>query len=131
MLEEGIVRLVQGSTSVAALATGGFLGALPKDLRQGWAYKFFGHIPNLTLKSSKGLVERHLQIDSMSDDRAQTLLLSGSIDDVLNGFRGVLPDSGATYVDSCFLVDVEDFDQDPNSRGFRRMTEYQIFYKKK
>ena len=134
MIEQGIVKLVQGTASVIALTPqgGGFLGTLPEDVSQtnpSWTYIIVSHDPQTALNSIRGLAFLRLQIDCYAPTGDKVIKLARQIDLVLHGYRGTLTDTDSTYVDSCFQSDMQDFPLDPQSRTFRRMLEYEIKYR--
>jgi len=133
VIEQGLVMLVQGNLNVQAIAeTGGFLADLPKDFTlPSWTYLRIGTNSEDTCNSPGTLTQTRLQIDCYSAEGqgADVIRLGQAIDDVLNGFRGVLPDDDATYVDSCFQSDLVDHPFDDASRAsYRRMLEYEIWF---
>lgn len=123
--------LTQGNATVASLTPsgGGFLSGLPKDQPlPSWSYIMVSHSPDATLMTIRGFASIRLQIDCYGNSGAEIIALADAIDRVLQGFKGPLPDPGATYVDSCFQSDLQDFPLDEAGRTFRRMLEYEIFY---
>lgn len=130
MLEQGIVQLVQNDAQVSAIATagGGYLGTLPvSQPLPSWTYLRVAMKQNAGLQTPSGLAETRLQIDCYGTQDG-VVLLAKAINAVLNGYRGTLADSDSTYVDSCLLEDLQDFEEDPNARTYRRMIEYRIFF---
>ena len=130
MIENGIVKLVQGNASVSAIATsgGGLFAEVPKDdLLPIWTYRVVSLSPDITLLSFKGLKKMRLEIDCYGSAAVDCVNLARAIDVVLNGFSGVLSDPDSTFVSSCFTSDEMDF-FDEASRTYRRMIEYEIFF---
>jgi hypothetical protein len=134
MLEQGIVILV--NTALASPPfVGGYYEVLPKGAGlPNWTYRTISDIPNTTLQSAKGLAMRRLQIDvyggggaTQANLGSDAIDLASSIDNILNGYAGILPDTGATFVSSCFRSDIDDF-YDSVNRSWRRMLEYEIQY---
>lgn len=134
MIEQGIVMLVQNTPAVANIATqgGGYLAELPKDQMSlgppSWTYIVVSNPSLNTLTTFTGFASMRLQIDCYGNAGADVILLAAAINKVLNGFRGTLPDSDSTYVDSCFQNDMQDFPLDEYARTFRRMLEFEIFF---
>jgi len=134
MLEQGIVQLVQGTDTVSGIAShgGGFMDELPKgQVLPSWSWQSVSDNPNYGLqKEDQGLTMRRLQIDCFGDPNgrgADAIALARAINCVLSGYTGTLDDPDQTIVDSCFRSDLIDF-FDPDSRSFRRMLEYEIWY---
>jgi hypothetical protein len=130
MIDEGLVALVQANAGVLAIApSGGFLSELqPKDhALPSWTQKTISNPQHNTLTSFTGLTMRRWQVDCYANAGADAIGLARAIDTVLNGFRGVLADPDATYVDHCFRSDLIDF-FDPAGRTYRRMLEYEIWF---
>lgn len=133
MLEQGLFGGTQGlvtaNPGVKAIApVGGFLATLPPNQAYPtYTYLMLGLKPGMTLLSvNGGGAKVSCQIDAYGEARADVLNLTQAIKVVLHGFRGRLADADSTYVDSCFLTDIRDLDEDPDARVFRRMSEYEI-----
>ena len=129
MVDEGLIILVQGNAGVLAIApTGGYLAEQPKDdALPSWGQKTISNPSYSTLASFTGLTMRRWQVDCYANDGADAIGLARAIDAVLNGFRGVLADPDATYVDHCFRSDLIDF-FDEAGRTYRRMLEYEVWF---
>lgn len=129
MIELGIVMKINAGLGNTI---GGFLDTLPKDQAlPGWTYGVVSRVRKTTLQCPSGLSMMRLQVDIYgyeAQQGADVLTIAKQIDLILNGYRGALPDPDSTYVDSCFTSDVKDFPLDPESRNYRRMLEYEIWY---
>jgi hypothetical protein len=132
MIDQGIVMLVNAGLSSPPFV-GGFDAQLPKDAGSGafslpnWSYLIVYDHSDTGLQFAKGLTKRMLQIDCYGATPAAALTLSESIDAILNGFQGHLPDPDSTFVSSCFNSDKRNmFDDAP--RSYRRMLEYELCY---
>lgn len=124
MIEEGLVKLIKASVP----GNGGYFGWVPEGTAlPAWSYMFVGDKPEIVLAGPEGLTLRRVQVDCYADDGAGVINLVRSIDNVLNGYHGVLTDSDATRVQECFRINLIDFPEDV-SRTRRRMLEYRIFY---
>lgn len=129
MIEDGIVMLVQSDPTVAAQCSfGGFYQTLPKGTPlPSWSYQVVSEQTEYTLAGRTDLTPRRLQIDVYATDGAQVLNLTRAIDNVLSGWKGTLPDTQATLVQSIFRDNEIDFFDDA-SRTYRRMIEFFINY---
>ncbi len=131
MIDIGLVMLVNNGLSSPPSTIGGFFLQLPKNQPlPSWTYRGISQTPNTTLRSSTGLRQRRIQIDcygSRLGDGSDAIELAASIDAVLNGYQGTLPDPDSTYVSSCFQSDVIDFFDD-SLRTYRRMLEYELLF---
>lgn len=130
MIEEGLVKLVQGDASVAAIATagGGFLVDLPKNQTlPSWTHQVITGPGEYTLTGRQSLRKRRVQIDCFAADPDDAVNLAAAIDAVLDGFRGTLTDADSTVVQGCFRSDLIDFFDDA-PRTNRRMLEYEIWF---
>lgn len=131
MIEQGLVKLVQDNSGVAAIATqgGGFLVELPKgQVLPSWTYQRVSTVPNTTLLSTKGLRIARFQIDCYGAQAADALNLRIAIANVLDGYQGTLPDPDSTFVSSCIPSDEMDYPYDEASRTWRSMLEYEIAF---
>lgn len=133
-VEQGIVQLVQSSSSVLALCQrGGYWLQLPKDPAPtfpNWSWRVISSNPDIGLQFTRGLTFLRFQIDTYGAAALRgtdCLKLAAAIDSVLSGFVGALPDPEATIVSSCFGSDQSDTFID-SSRSYRRMLEYEIQY---
>ena len=129
MLDQGIVMLISARSSPPA--AGGFFAELPKDYTlaaPAWTYRSISGQQYNGLQFFKGLATERLQIDCYGADAADVITLANDIDQVLQGFRGNLPDPDATQVDSIFSSDVPVDFFDDSRRSYRRMLEYEISY---
>lgn len=128
MFEQGLSMLVQANPAVAAIAkTGGWPTDLPKGTQlPSWSYFIASDGEQYTLRGRAGLSSMLVQIDCYGADAASAILLAEAIDNLLSGFRGVLPDAHCTQIDSCFRQNKIDF-FDPESRTWRRMIEYKFW----
>jgi hypothetical protein len=129
MIEQGLVELVQGTAAVSAIALdGGFQSSAPKGTAlPTWTYTIVSDVADYTLDGSQGLTMRRVQIDCYGASSAARILLAQAIDTVLSGYAGVLTDPDSTRVYGCFRSSMIDF-FDPDSRTFRRMIEYEIWF---
>lgn len=126
-VEQGFVALLTANPNVVAAApVGGFLAQLPQDQAlPSWSYTTVADPTDYTLKGPVGLSERRIQIDCYGNTGAETITLASAIDAVLSGYMGTLPDG--THVQGCFHLNTMDvFDEE--SRTFRRMLEYSLWY---
>jgi uncharacterized protein DUF3168 len=129
VIEQGLVRLLQGNAGVAAIVgtKGGYFADLPKDaVLPSWTYAFVSTIPEVTLAGAGKLARGRLQIDCYGTS-AQAIGLAAAINSLLNGFRGTLTDPDSTRVQGCFQSNAIDF-FDSDSRTYRRMLEYQLWF---
>lgn len=129
MLEQGLVQFVNANSAVTAICpSGGFLGTIPKDHPMpSWAFLLYGlRAPDGLIAVNGGGARVNCQIDVFGSARADVVNLTQAIKAVLHGFRGTFPDPDSTYIDSCLLIDLRDLEEDPDSRVFRRMSEYEI-----
>ena len=128
MLEQGLVMQLQGDPAVAAISpVGGFFGVLPKGTAlPSWAYSTITDSEEYTLRGKAGLSSCTIQIDCFASTPEDCIQLARTIDAVLSGYRGKLPDPDATGIDSCFRTNKSDFFDDA-TRTYRRMLEYQIW----
>ena len=129
MIELGVVKLVNSNAAVLAIApVGGFFAQLPNDQKlPSWTYLGVSQTPNYELEGSSSLYMRRVQIDCYGKTAADSIVLAQAIDAVLNGYRGTLTDPDHTFVDGCFQNNLIDY-FDPDSRSFRRMLEYQLWF---
>jgi hypothetical protein len=129
VIGEGLVRLVQGTAAVSAIAAvGGFFVQLPKDASlPAWTWLVVSDNPITTLTTVRGCSRMRLQIDCYGSTGASVIALASAISAVLDGFCGTLTDSDATFVSSCLPSDSMDV-FDPERRSFRRMIEYEVMY---
>lgn len=129
MIEDGIVMLVQSDPEVFALCPlGGFYATLPKGTPlPSWSYQVVSEVTEYTLRGRTNLMPRRLQIDVYAADGAVCQHLARAIDNVLSGWKGVLPDAQATVVQGSFSDDKHDFFDDA-SRTWRRALEFFINY---
>src|SRR5258708_32764523 len=126
MIEQGFVGLVQGTSTVKAIATaGGFLAELPKD--QGlpsWSYTTVADSADYVLAGPVDLGSWNVQIDCYGATREQAVLLAAAIDAVLNGYAGTLADPDQTVVQGIFRINKRDCFADARPTA-PRMFEYQ------
>lgn len=130
MIEEGLVKLVQGNVSVAAIAVGGggFLAELPKNQTlPSWTHMAVSEPGEYTLTGRQSLRKRRAQIDCFAADPDEAILLARAINLLLDGYRGTLTDADNTVVQGCFRSNVIDFFDDA-PRTYRRMLEYEIWF---
>jgi hypothetical protein len=134
MLEEGLSLLLEADPTVASLAaTRDYLVQLPEGtVTPAWTYMIVSDHPKYTMDGKRTRVVS-LQIDCYANEedcgggaRDAALGLGYAIDAILSGFRGVLTDSDSTYIDTCFQTDMETPAEDPWSRSFRMMLEYEL-----
>lgn len=132
MIEAGIVSLVNGDAGVAAILNGkqaGFAGSLPKNAAlPSWAYRRISLVNHTSLLSADGSAKMMLELNCYGVGAGDAISLGRAVNAVLNGYRGTLTDPDSTWVDSCFLADVEDYELDPDARNFRRRLEYKICF---
>lgn len=133
MIEAGIVALVNGNAGVATVLNGnpaGFLGSLPKNAAlPSWAYLRVSLVNHTTLLSATGSAKLMLEINCYGAAAADAVNLGKAVNAVMNGLGNTtLSDPDATWVSSCFLSDVEDYDLDPDARNYRRRLEYEICF---
>jgi hypothetical protein len=127
MIDLGIVMLVNAGLGSPPFV-GGFDSELPKDAAlPNYTYTIVFDHPDTGLEFFKGLSKLSFQIDCYGNSANDALTLSRSIDLILNGFQGVLPDPDATRVSSVMGTDRRNFFDD-SRRTFRRMLEYEIWY---
>lgn len=135
MLEDGLVNLVNSDPTVQTL-TGGIGGFSFDDLPQNlplptWSFRLFGGQSLPFLQGSKGIHWQRLEISCYSNapQAALVMRLANAIDNVLEGFSGMLPDAspGQTYLDSCFSSNSPIDFFDGLNRTFRRVLEYRIW----
>jgi hypothetical protein len=129
VIDDGIVLLVQTDPTVAAQCIiGGFYLSLPKGTPlPSWTYQVISEVTDYTLRGRTDLMPRRLQIDVYSMDGAEAINLTRAIDNVLSGWKGVLPDAQATVVQGIFRENELDFFDDA-SRTYRRMLEFFVNY---
>ena len=129
MIEQGLVKLVQASSTVSAICpTGGLFVELEKDQAlPGWTYRFFSDHPEETLTTIGGLTRRRVQIDCYGTSGSDVIRLAAAINQVLHGYRGTLTDTDSTVVDSISRSDLMDFFDDAR-RSYRRMLEFEIWF---
>ncbi|MCU1326649.1 MAG: hypothetical protein JWN34_2019 [Bryobacterales bacterium] len=129
MIEEGIQKLVQTDSAVAALCTaGGFMATLPKGTAlPSWSYTTIHGAATPHLRGIDGLTEWEVQIDVFGSSPLSTLRLAKAITRVLDGYSGTLTDADATQVQECFWTSQHDFFDDA-ARTYRRMLEFSIWY---
>src|SRR4051812_24491038 len=127
MIEEGLVKLIQGNSAVAALtpAGGGFFVALPKgQTLPSWSYQSISDTADYCLDGTRGVAMRRVQIDVFGSDEsrgADCLALAAAINDACDGVVGLtMADTPPTYLSACIRSDVQDFFDDAG-RTFRRM----------
>ena len=131
MLEAGLVQLVQSSPSVSTLSPGGgYLRQIPPGSSiPAWTYFTVTNPPNTGLQFVSGSTERRIQIDCYGNEQTdQQVQLAFAIDSVLNGFSGTLPDQDSTNILSCIRDNLEDMETEPDSRLYRRMLEYTLWF---
>jgi hypothetical protein len=132
MLMQGIVQLVQENPVVLSICPlGGFYAILPEGQPlPSWTWIVVSDPGNYMLEGKSDLGMTRIQLDCFGDPNgrgADAIALAKAIDTILSGFSGVLEDPEQTIVDSCFLSDLADFPEDPASRSFRRMLEYEVW----
>ncbi len=129
MIELGVVLLVQGNAAVKAVApNGGFFAQLPKDYTlPTWTYLTVSDVADYVLVGPMSFGQRRIQIDCYGANAPDVIRLANAIDALLSGYRGTLTDPDATFVHGCFHSNMIDF-FDVDSRTFRRMLEYQIWF---
>lgn len=134
MIEQALVTLVQGDTDVSAIAsTGGFFAQLPKgQALPSWTYTNVAGPIDYTLTGSCRLGYRRIQIDCYGNTAADAISLAAAIDAVLNGYSGTVsttssPITTLAVIKACFRVSLHDF-FDPDSRTYRRMLEYELWF---
>ena len=130
MIEDGIVMLVQADPTVLGLCpVGGFYAVLPKgQALPCWSYIVVSEVSDYTLEGRADLTPRRLQLDLYGNGGADVMNLGRAIDNVLSGYAGTLPDPQATIVQACFRSNEIDFPYDPDSRTFRRLLEYDLWF---
>lgn len=127
MVDIGISILVNSLLSSPPF-NGGFFATLPKGQSlPNWTYRSITDKPDTTLTTARGLAMRRLQIDVYGATAGDAITMAESIDQILHGYHGTLPDADVTWVGSCFRSDIEDF-FDTAARTYRRMLEYEILY---
>lgn len=129
MIEQGLVKLVQGNAGVLALCkSGGFDSELPKDFSlPTWIYTIVYDHSDPTLLSFKTLNRFCIQIDCFGKTAGEALTLAKTISGVLDGFRGTLADDDSCWIDCCFSTDRQNFFEDA-PRNYRRMIEFTAMY---
>jgi len=129
MIEEGLAKLVQGNSAVAAIAaTGGYLQMLPKDLKlPSWTHQVITEETDYTFLNVVDLRRRRVQIDCYANDPDDVVALANAIDAVLSGYHGTLADADSTIVQGVFQSTAIDF-FDTASRSFRRALEYDVWF---
>lgn len=133
MLEEGIVRLLNGTLAVSALcSTGGVMAQLlpSNPTLPSWSWRVISDNPDTGLQYTTGLNRCRFQIDVYGDPSLRgtdCIALARAINTVLQGFAGNLTDSDVTFIGSCFGSDQTD-DFNDSLRSYRRMLEYEILY---
>jgi hypothetical protein len=131
MIEEGIAKLVQGDTAVAAIATGGggFFVQLPEgaiDVAPTWTHSTVTDMTSYTLVGPVALGNLSIQIDCFARKAADVIRLGKAIDAVLSGYKGTLTDADSTVVQGIFRTNKTDYFDDL-ARTYRRMLEYSIW----
>ena len=132
MIEQGLVRLVNGDSTVAALlgSPGGSLAQVSKGaVLPTWTYQTVSN-PSLSrsLTTFAGLRMWRVQIDCYGNAAADVVNLSKAIIAVLNGYKGTLSDPDSTVADSIFWSDGHDPTLDEASRTWRRVLEFEVNY---
>ena len=132
MIEQGIVMLVQADPVVQSLCKfGGYWLSLSKDpCLPSWCYSVISSSTERTLSAQLLLCLERWQIDVYSDDGGECMQLACAIDNVLNMYRGDLPDPDQTRVQGIFRSDITDF-FDSTVRNYRRMLEYELHFLRK
>lgn len=131
MIELGLVKLVQADAGVSALVgtRGGYFAELPKDyVLPSWTYQFVSGVPDVTFKSTEALTYSRYQVNCYGTVAADAIKLAKAINAVLSGFHGTLTDPDSTRVQGCFRSNLIDFFDDA-SQSFRRMLEYELWYR--
>ena len=127
--ESGLVQLVQSDPTVASISTGGWLRELPpKTVLPAWTWFVVTDKPNVGLIFTTGQTTRLIQVDCFGDTASDTVNLAAAIDNVLNGYSGVLTDTSppTVRIQVCYRTDLMDEPFDPDARNFRRMLEYEV-----
>lgn len=132
MIEQGLVKLLQGTPAVTAIApVGGFLAQLPINQKlPSWTYRTISNPTDYELTGPVNLGMGRFQLDCYADGdtgAAKVILLAKAIDAVLSGYHGTLTDPDATQVQGAFRSNLIDFFDD-NARNYRRMLEYEIWF---
>src|SRR3989442_15415239 len=108
-MEQGLVMLIQGAlggSPPVASCPGGYFAELPKDqisptFPMAWTYRSVTSEPSIILSGQDGFTSWLVQIDCHGNTAADAIHLARAIDKILRGgFKGVLADPHATYVDS-------------------------------
>lgn len=132
MFEDGFVAFVQSAPSVANLSTGGFLRQLPPSFNvqstPAWTWFFVTNHPDTGLQFPNGMIRALIQIDVYGMSQTSVSPLSYAIDLLLQGYVGPLGDADGTTIQGCLRTDLMDEPFDPDSRVYRRMLEYEVFY---
>ncbi len=130
MIEQGLVMRINGDAGVLAIqkTPGGFSGVPKDDALPTWTYRWVSLKPQLGLQSPTGLTLDLVQIDVYAAQKADVITLSQAIKHALMGFQGALGDPDATRVDSIFLADQHDPEEDAASRSWRRVLEFRLNY---
>ena len=130
MIEQGLMKLVQGDATVAALCPtgGGHFAQLPKDHPlPSWTYLWVSEQSDPTYDNQLGFREARVQIDCYAATPAAAIGLATAIAAVMDGYSGTFTDVDSTPVWGSFCNNKQDFfDEAP--RAYRRMLEYQLFY---
>lgn len=134
MIEQALVTLVQADSDVSTMApVAGFFDQLPKGQSlPSWTYCNVADKIEYTLTGSSGLGYRRIQIDCYGNNAADAILLAAAIDEVLSGFSGTVLSTGSpsttlAVIQGCFRISLHDF-FDADSRTYRRMLEYELWF---
>lgn len=129
MIEQGLVKLVQGDATVFAICPkGGFLAQLPKDFTlPSWIYEVVSDPTDYELLGPVSQSSTRFQLKCIGTTGAQVITLAKAINDVLSGYHGTLTDPDATVVHGIFKTNTIDFFDD-NARNFVRILEYRICF---
>lgn len=136
MIRDGLILLINNDPNVAAMlpAGGGWVGSLPKgQLLPSWSYTWISDdgSPGRGLQMpAGGLTFALMQIDVHAATGDEMVALGQRISKVLAGFRGPLPDTEATIVDSIFDEGGHDVTDDPVARNKWGILEFRVNYVK-
>lgn len=133
VIEQGLVMLIQSGLGSPPLCQGGFLDTLPENFisasqQFGYMCRIISDSADHGLTHSVGQEKIRYEVNCYSYTGAGVLQLAKLIDQVLQGFAGVLPDPDSTTVYCSMRSDRMDFPYDPNARNYRRMLEYEISF---
>lgn len=129
MIEQGLVQLIQADKTVKAICPeGGYFFQLPEAHKKpSWTYAVISDMSSYTLQGRDGLTRYRIQIDIYGTSAADCLTLFQTIDNVISGYHGTLPDPDSTVVQGIFRDNITDF-FDSDSRTYRRSVDYLIWF---